>query len=117
MRRGSTAHKLRYVTFGIVAPVFGSETGLVQPSFHCPVPTGSRRATRLDPLFAASPSVHAAHPRHIAAQAPPLASDSRDLVSGAAGNRTRVREASGLPSFTCVVALTQATGFADSAAT
>lgn len=36
---------------------------------------------------------------------------------GAAGNRTPVREASGLPSFTCVVVLTQTTGSADSAAT
>ena len=36
---------------------------------------------------------------------------------GAAGNRTRVRKASGLPSFTCVVALTLATGFVDSATT
>ncbi len=36
---------------------------------------------------------------------------------GAAGNRTRVREVSGLPSFTCVVALTLATGFVDSATT
>jgi len=36
---------------------------------------------------------------------------------GAAGNRTRVREASSLPSFTCVVALTLATGFVGSATT
>jgi len=36
---------------------------------------------------------------------------------GGAGNRTRVREASDRPSFTCVVAVSPATEFADSAAT
>jgi len=36
---------------------------------------------------------------------------------GGAGTRTRVREASDQPSFTCVVAMSLATGFADSAAT
>ena len=36
---------------------------------------------------------------------------------GGAGNRTRVREASNQPSFTCVVATSLATGFANSAAT
>ena len=37
--------------------------------------------------------------------------------SGGAGNRTRVREASRSPSFTCVVAVSPATGFPDSAET
>ena len=39
------------------------------------------------------------------------------LRGGGAGNRTLVREASTVPSFTCVVAASPATGFADSAAT
>jgi hypothetical protein len=39
------------------------------------------------------------------------------LCSGGAGNRTQVRKASSLPSFTCVVAITQATGLVDSATT
>ena len=38
-------------------------------------------------------------------------------VGGGAGNRTRVREASSLSSFTCVAAVSPAAGFADSAAT
>jgi integrase len=37
--------------------------------------------------------------------------------SGGAGNRTRVRKASGSPSFTCVAAVSPAAEFADSAAT
>jgi hypothetical protein len=40
-----------------------------------------------------------------------------DEFCGGAGNRTRVREASKRPSFTCVVGLNLPTGFADSAAT
>ena len=40
-----------------------------------------------------------------------------DEIGGGAGNRTRVREASNPPSFTCVAALDLAAGFADSAAT
>ena len=40
-----------------------------------------------------------------------------DEFGGGAGNRTRVREASNQPSFTCVAALNLAAGFADSAAT
>jgi ORF6N domain-containing protein len=39
------------------------------------------------------------------------------FTGGGAGNRTRVRKASSPPSFTCVVAVSPATGFADSAAT
>jgi hypothetical protein len=40
-----------------------------------------------------------------------------DKFSGGAGNRTRVREASKRPSFTCVVGLNLPTGFVDSATT
>jgi len=43
--------------------------------------------------------------------------DLRQRFCGGAGNRTRVREGSPRPSFTCVVTVSPVTEFADSAAT